>query len=250
MFTIDKREFGAFVAALRKENGYTQRELAEKMHISDKAVSKWETGASIPDTALLIPLSELLGVSVTELLMCRRVAEEPMETQAVESLVKTAISYSDGRAARAYEKKSVWQALYVLSLLVGLSFCLWGTLRGEAAESVLFSVVFGALFGAYFAFLVPLRLPEYYDSGRLGAFSDGALRLNLPGIRISNRNWPYLVRVGRVWALLSMTAYPLLFTLLDALAPEFWARAEKAVFLFLLLGGLFIPMYLAGKNHS
>lgn len=250
MFTIDKQKFGAFVAVLRKENGYTQRELAERLHISDKAVSKWETGASIPDTALLIPLSELLGVSVTELLMCRRVAEEPMETREVESLVQTAIAYSSDRSARSYEKKSVWQAVYVLSLLVGMLWCFWGAARGELSQSTLFSVAFGALFGAYFVFLVPLRLPAYYDSDRLGAFSDGALRLNLPGVRISNRNWPYLVRVGRVWALLSMTACPLLFALLDALALEFWARAENAVFLFLLLGGLFIPMYLAGKKYS
>lgn len=46
MYEIDKREFGAFVARLRREKGYTQRELAEKLFISDKAVSKWETGAS------------------------------------------------------------------------------------------------------------------------------------------------------------------------------------------------------------
>ena len=46
MFAIDKMKFGAFVAALRKEQGLTQRELAERLCISDKAVSKWETGVS------------------------------------------------------------------------------------------------------------------------------------------------------------------------------------------------------------
>lgn len=53
MFNIDKKKFGAFVAALRKEKGITQKELSEQLCISDKAVSKWETGASLPDTALL-----------------------------------------------------------------------------------------------------------------------------------------------------------------------------------------------------
>ena len=47
MYEIDKSRFGAFVAQLRKEKGYTQRELAEKLFISDKAVSKWETGGSL-----------------------------------------------------------------------------------------------------------------------------------------------------------------------------------------------------------
>ena len=46
MYNIDKKEFGAFVAARRKEKGYTQKELAEKLYVSDKAVSKWETGVS------------------------------------------------------------------------------------------------------------------------------------------------------------------------------------------------------------
>ena len=96
MYEIDKKKFGAFVAQLRKEKGYTQKELAEQLFVSDKAVSKWETAVSIPDTTLLIPLSELLGVSVTELLMCERMEkEEPIDADQVEELVKTAISYTE-----------------------------------------------------------------------------------------------------------------------------------------------------------
>ena len=47
MFEIDKKEFGSFLAELRKEKGLTQKKLAEKLFVSDKAVSKWETGGSI-----------------------------------------------------------------------------------------------------------------------------------------------------------------------------------------------------------
>lgn len=46
MFSIDKRAFGSFVAQLRRERGLTQRELAQRLFLSDKAVSKWETGVS------------------------------------------------------------------------------------------------------------------------------------------------------------------------------------------------------------
>ena len=46
MYTIDKNQFGSFVARLRKEKGYTQKELAAQLFVSDKAVSKWETGVS------------------------------------------------------------------------------------------------------------------------------------------------------------------------------------------------------------
>ena len=70
--SLQKTEFGNFVSSLRKEKGITQKELARQLFVSDKAVSKWETGQSIPDVALLIPLAEILGVTVAELLECHR----------------------------------------------------------------------------------------------------------------------------------------------------------------------------------
>ena len=108
MFEIDKPKFGSFVSQLRKEKGLTQKDLAQKLYISDKAISKWETGVSIPDVVLLIPLSEALGVTVTELLQCQRLENpEPMDKARVEELVKTAIAYSDEeqKANRPNRKK-------------------------------------------------------------------------------------------------------------------------------------------------
>ena len=71
---MDKTEFGAFVAQNRKELGWTQRELAERLHVTDKAVSKWERGLSYPDVTLLEPLAGAFGMGVTELVSCRRSA--------------------------------------------------------------------------------------------------------------------------------------------------------------------------------
>ena len=65
MYELDRKKFGAFVSLLRKEKGLTQKQMAAQLHISDKAISKWETGVSIPDTALLIPRAELIGGTVT-----------------------------------------------------------------------------------------------------------------------------------------------------------------------------------------
>ena len=72
MFEMDKTSFGKFLAEQRKSKGYTQKMLAEKLYVSDKAVSKWERGLSMPDISLLVPLSEILEVSVTELLEGRK----------------------------------------------------------------------------------------------------------------------------------------------------------------------------------
>ena len=56
------------ISKRRKELGLTQQQLAEKLNISDKVVSKWETGKSLPDTAMLIPLAEALQISINELM--------------------------------------------------------------------------------------------------------------------------------------------------------------------------------------
>ena len=65
---MDAKKTGCFIAEKRKERNLSQRELAEYLHITDKAVSKWERGISFPDITILIPLSEVLNVSLYDLL--------------------------------------------------------------------------------------------------------------------------------------------------------------------------------------
>jgi len=82
-----------------------------------------ETGASLPDTALLVPLSELLGVSVTELLRCERMsADSELDGEQIESVVKTAIGYSGSKPERALGEKSRWKPALPLALLPGPRF--------------------------------------------------------------------------------------------------------------------------------
>ena len=65
---MDVEKTGRFIAARRRELGLSQQELAERLHVTNKAVSKWETGRSLPDGATLAPLAEALGVTADELL--------------------------------------------------------------------------------------------------------------------------------------------------------------------------------------
>ena len=65
---MDAQKTGYFIAEKRKEKNMSQKELAEHLHITDKAISKWERGLSFPDITILIPLSEVLGVSLYDLL--------------------------------------------------------------------------------------------------------------------------------------------------------------------------------------
>ena len=65
---MDAGKTGKFIAEKRKAMNMTQNELAEKLHITDKAVSKWERGLSFPDISILIPLAEILNISLYDLL--------------------------------------------------------------------------------------------------------------------------------------------------------------------------------------
>ena len=65
---MDQIKIGKFIAACRKEKGYTQASLAEELGITDRAVSKWETGKSLPDSSIMLELCELLSINVNELL--------------------------------------------------------------------------------------------------------------------------------------------------------------------------------------
>ena len=79
-------QMGTFIAELRKERQMTQKELAAKLGVTDKAVSKWERSLSCPDIALLMPLAEALGVTVSELLSGRQQASEAEERAAQSAL--------------------------------------------------------------------------------------------------------------------------------------------------------------------
>ena len=73
-----KKTLGTMIAELRKQHGMTQLELAEKMGVTDKAVSKWERDLSCPDINALPNLAEILGVSVEELMQIKKEAEAPV----------------------------------------------------------------------------------------------------------------------------------------------------------------------------
>lgn len=78
---MDREMLGRFIAQRRKEQNMTQRELAEVLHVTDKAVSKWERGAGCPDISLLEPLAEALGLSVDQLLTYQTPAAEPEKAE-------------------------------------------------------------------------------------------------------------------------------------------------------------------------
>lgn len=86
---MDQEKIGAFIASCRKEAGLTQEQLGELLGVSQRSVSRWETGHNMPDISLFSPLADSLGISVEELLEGRRTEKESISRQDMSSLVKT-----------------------------------------------------------------------------------------------------------------------------------------------------------------
>lgn len=253
MYQIERERFGEFIAAQRKAKGWTQKELARRLYVSDKAVSKWERGLSLPDVALLLPISEKLGVTVTELLEGRRIEpQSDMRTEEVETLVKKAMGISPHGAEKTVAEKLKEGKRFLLCAAAGLIALLAEVaLDGGAAllDSQAYLLIFlGYFFGVYFWFFIKERLPDYYDENRISCYSDGIFRINLAGVRINNRNWPYIVKAVRIWTAATTATAPLL-SVVTALLPGTFLESPVFV-LTVYIGGLFLPMIFLARKYQ
>ena len=84
---MDQIKIGKFIASCRKEQGMTQAVLAEKLGISDRAISKWETGKSMPDSGIMLELCELLKINVNELLSGEHITMEDYNAKSEEVIL-------------------------------------------------------------------------------------------------------------------------------------------------------------------
>lgn len=118
---MTKEQLGAFIAENRRSLNMTQRDLAERLFVTDRAVSKWERGLSYPDVTMLEPLAEALGLGVEELVSCRRAEEKREEEQPVKSILE--ISRENRQSDR--RKNAVRMALAALAMAVIVLGAVW-----------------------------------------------------------------------------------------------------------------------------
>ena len=117
---MNQEKIGNFISKLRKEKKLTQEELAEKLHISSKSISRWETGKCMPDISLLIPLSEILEVSVNELITGESIEDENFKEK-TEEVLKETLNYSKERINKE-KKKITWiiiSLIFIISIILG-----------------------------------------------------------------------------------------------------------------------------------
>ncbi|MBQ8822115.1 MAG: helix-turn-helix transcriptional regulator [Lachnospiraceae bacterium] len=254
MFEMDKEQFGKFVLELRKEKSLTQKELADKLYVSDKTVSKWECGKGMPDISMLVPLGEILGVSVTELLECKRHApDELLSTAQVENVVQKALHVSGHEQKQRYLRKKnriLWYigALVICGLEIGVAYMLKWEMFSFWTCGLTF-VILAAVFGAWFTFGAKEKLPAYYDEYKISGFIDGGIHMNLPGVHFNNRNWPHIIKAGWLWSVLMLMLCPIYFFLFEFLIPgNIWVIFVVSMVAFFC--GLFVPFYVVGTRYK
>ena len=164
---MDQAKIGAFIAACRREQKLTQAKLAESLGITDRAVSKWERGKSLPDASLMLELCGLLGISVNELLSGERIAMERYNQIAEENLVEL-------KRQQEEHVKMLLTLEWVIGLICVLTFfvlLLTALLLVEATLwRVLLSLFAVAVFAVGIVFGMKLeREAGYYECPSCGA---------------------------------------------------------------------------------
>ena len=141
---MEQVKIGKFIQEMRKGRQLTQRELAEKLNISDKTISKWETGNGLPEVGLMLPLCEILHISVNELLSGERLDEKRYYNKAEENIM-------DLLKEKAEAKRKIIMGVIVvlITLLAGLTLIIISCLlEMEVWLRVLLIVIGGFVVGA------------------------------------------------------------------------------------------------------
>ena len=117
---MDQWKTGRFIAECRKEKNLTQMQLAEKLGITDKAISKWERGVSMPDTSIMLELCDMLGISVNELLSGEKISMENNNQKNEQLLL-------DMAKEAEQKNKIIWTSMWVIMsvCIIALLACLF-----------------------------------------------------------------------------------------------------------------------------
>lgn len=130
---MNTEKTGEFITKLRTENNLTQKELADRIGVTDKAVSKWETGRGFPDISVLEILARELGVSVTELINGERMDPDDPEkagSQADSAVLETL----------RYVKQMIRKTVGIIVIIIGACLCFAPLVTAGAGSSVLFAI--------------------------------------------------------------------------------------------------------------
>jgi transcriptional regulator with XRE-family HTH domain/DNA-directed RNA polymerase subunit RPC12/RpoP len=158
---MDLVKIGKFIADCRKNNNLTQMQLAEKLNITDRAVSKWECGKALPDAAIMLDLCEILGINVNELLIGEKLDMKDYEKQTELNLVELVKQKEESDRRLLNMEIVLGVVISVLYLAINFIACFV-----EMATWLRFTLIFGGLGVFFIALLFLVRIEQkagYYE---------------------------------------------------------------------------------------
>ena len=133
---MDTKKIGAFIAMNRKKKGYTQEQLAEKLGVTNKTISRWENGHYMPDLSLLEPLSKELDITLNELLAGEEIIKEEAMEYSEQNLIQT-IDYTDKKIKNEHKKLS----LFIIGIGIFTSLCAFTVFPSESSWGSIYSMI-------------------------------------------------------------------------------------------------------------
>ena len=187
---MDAKEIGRFICSLRKDKGLTQSALAELLNISNRTVSKWETGEGLPDISLLPYLAKVLGVTTDEILEGKKAPAEKSADIKVEEVAN----------------KDNLLNLFKIAFVISLFFAIFGMLLGTITE--LYCIwAFNILFYTHWEIMfVAVSLVAVVAAGLV--FSIGVTRLS---VAFSKTEIIALCKKKGLWLSVISVIFPLSF---------------------------------------
>ena len=145
---MDQQKIGEFLKTLRKETCLTQEELADKMNVSRRTVSRWETGSNLPDLALLVELADLYDVDMRELFNGER-KNEKVDKELKETMLMAA-DYTDDHMKKVMKR---YQLMFGAATVCGIVY-LAGLFFAPENISPAFDLISGICLGIMFGMLI------------------------------------------------------------------------------------------------
>ena len=157
---MDQIKIGRFIAERRKAAGFTQMQLAERLNITDRAVSKWETGRAMPDVSIMLALCDILGISVNELLCGEKIIMENNDQKNEQLLLDMA-----GEIER--KNKTIWNAMWtimtvsIIGLIGGLAIIAFFVPEGPWMLAAILALCVVFLIPCFYALKLEVSVGAY-----------------------------------------------------------------------------------------
>lgn len=178
---MNNQDFGKFISTLRKEKGLTQKELGEKLNLTDKAISRWENGKSYPDIEMFERIGNELGVSISELIACKRI-----QTQ------QEAVSITEKAYIGEVKYRNKTKKVFIVILIILVLFILFRTI----ATNVLYSNLERYCYNNNY-FISEDYECIYYDNGYGDCETYKRMKVENPG-KSGNEQYGVGVYIGNV----------------------------------------------------